>query len=86
MMLGQLKLDVNLYVWARTAHSRRTLKQARLLTYPTLRVRRDALYPKQAAASEGPQADLLGYVESLSDAITPLAGCFSILLEARLTA
>ena len=41
----------------------------------------------KAAASEGPQAYPLGYVEGLNDARTPLAGCFSIryylLLPAR---
>ena len=35
----------------------------------------------KAAASEGPKAYPLGYVEGLNDARTPLADCFSILLE-----
>jgi len=34
----------------------------------------------KAAASEGPEAYPLGYVEVLNDARTPLAGFFSILL------
>jgi hypothetical protein len=34
----------------------------------------------KAAASEDPEAYPLGYVEDLSDARTPLAGFFSILL------
>jgi hypothetical protein len=36
----------------------------------------------KAAASEGPEAYPLGYVEDLNDARTPLAGFFSVLLEA----
>ena len=35
----------------------------------------------KAAASEGPKAYPLGYVEGLNDARTMLAGFFSILLE-----
>ena len=35
----------------------------------------------KAAASEGPEAYPLGYVEDLNDARTPLAGFFSILLD-----
>ena len=35
----------------------------------------------KAAASEGPQAYPLGYVEGLNDARTPLAGFWSILLN-----
>ena len=35
----------------------------------------------KAAASEGPQAYPLGYVEGLNDARTPLAGFWSILLD-----
>jgi hypothetical protein len=34
----------------------------------------------KAAASEGPEAYPLGYVEDLNDARTPLADFFSILL------
>ncbi len=35
----------------------------------------------KAAASEDPEAYLLGYVEDLNDARTPLADFFSIMLE-----
>jgi hypothetical protein len=35
----------------------------------------------KAAASEGPEAYPLGYVEDLNDARTPLAGFFSVLPE-----
>ena len=38
----------------------------------------------KAAASEGPEAYPLGYVEDLNDARTKLAGFFSILLTGRL--
>ena len=40
----------------------------------------------KAAASEGPEAYPLGYVESLNDARTKLADFFSILLETQETA
>ena len=35
----------------------------------------------KAAASEGPEAYPLGYVEGLNDARTPLADFFSVLLD-----
>ena len=38
-------------------------------------------FPSKAAASEGPKAYPLGYVEGLNDARTPLTDCFSILLS-----
>ncbi len=38
----------------------------------------------KAAASEGPEAYPLGYVEDLNDARTTLAGLFSILLTGLL--
>jgi hypothetical protein len=37
----------------------------------------------KAAASEGPQAYPLGYVEGLNDARTPLADFFSVLLDSE---
>ena len=39
----------------------------------------------KAAASEGPKACPLGYVEGLSDARTMLADCFCTLLASRQT-
>ena len=39
----------------------------------------------KAAASEGPEAYPLGYVEGLNDARTKLAGFFSSLLAGRVT-
>jgi hypothetical protein len=78
------------------AHSRRMLKQARLLTRPTL-ARRDAPCPKQGRSSEADtrftfhasrfdKLTVPSQVEGRftvlgSDARTLLADCFSILLE-----
>ena len=75
--------------------SNRLLKQLPVLTRPTRRLLHPPalslprqplcpgtrLIPSKAAASEGPQAYPLGYVEGLNDARTMLAGFFSILLE-----
>ena len=60
----------------------RTLKKARLLTRPPWRAE-TCLAPSKAAASEEARRTLR-YVEPLSDARTPLAGFFSILLRCEL--
>jgi len=52
---------------------------ARLLILPTL-ARRDAPCPKRGRSERRGEARTLRYVEPLSDARTPLADFFSILL------
>ena len=61
-------------------HSRRVLKQARRLTYPTP-ARQDAPFRGQGRSERRADAYPQGYVEGLSDARTLLADFFSILLE-----
>jgi hypothetical protein len=61
-------------------HSRRMLKQARLLTRPTL-ARRDAALLEQGRSERRDEAYPLEYVEGLNDARTMLADCFNILLR-----
>ena len=58
------------------------LKQATVITRPTP-ARRDAPFHWQGRSERRGETYSLLYVESLSDARTPLAACFSILLMRR---